>query len=256
MRRHHFLGLHKLEGPTTGAQAEYKIPERQARSMQPRADDEVYRRLPHLFTGAAPRSNPDVEGDGSDSEETVEYDVSDGEETAEDVERRENSLGRVQSYSRKMAAHTRYSRKMAAHTQYQLDSPGTRTLPGYTKTMYAFTLNQLGHHQTASRSEMSSPQLGVGGRQMLLPMRVCSGLSKLSLDEPLAPVNTPEVGHSDVEVLGKESQVMRRRSLTEPLPVPRDFVEEALKARVTLDRTHTETCDVALPIWGRDVSIV
>ncbi|KAK4547536.1 hypothetical protein LTR36_000493 [Oleoguttula mirabilis] len=188
-----------IEAPSTGTQAEHTLPDLRRRSMQltPGQHDKVHRRLPYLFIGSVPGSvvPDDAEDDGSDDEQDI----------AEEVERRENFLGRAQSYAK----------LMHAHTKYQLGSPATRTLPGYTRTMHAFTLDQLSHHRTTSVSERSSPQLGMGGRNLLLPSKICTELEKLSLDDPPAPSNTSELGH------GVELRRVKRRSMTEPLL--RDF---------------------------------
>ena len=123
-------------------------------------------------------------------------------------------LGRVESYRR----------LMHAHTKSQLTSPATGTLPAYTRTMHAFTQNQLHDHRRSSKSETSSPH--IGPKQVVLPSKVRTELTKLSLDElPHGPSNTPEKGVHDVKVedlTSGEFPAGRRRSLTEPSAV-RDF---------------------------------
>ncbi|KAK5125764.1 hypothetical protein LTR85_012040 [Meristemomyces frigidus] len=210
--------LRMLETPIAGAQAEPTHPEdRRRRSMQlsPTPLDKVHQRLPYLFTGTVPGSVPDGdEDDGSDNGD---------EDTAEESERQENFLGRMQSYSK----------LMHAHTLFQIGSPGTRTLPGYTRTMHAFTLNQLSDHRRVSRSEVSSPQLGIGGRHMLLPLKVCTELNKLSLDDPPAPSNTPKVGHGNIHEMDRRS--MRRNLVTQPLP--RDCVASVASRDFGINRS-------------------
>jgi hypothetical protein len=45
---------------------------------------------------------------------------------------------------------------MYAHTTSQIATPGTTTLPNYTRTMHAFTLNQLNHmHNTGSHNPIT-----------------------------------------------------------------------------------------------------
>lgn len=106
---------------------------------------------------------------------------------------------------------------MHAHTKSQLESPSNGTLPSYTRTMHAFTLNQMKHHETAIKSATNSPQLGARNRHAMLPLKVCSELGKLSLDElPHNPSNTPVYGHRINPV-----RMQKRRSVTEPMP--RDF---------------------------------
>jgi hypothetical protein len=125
---------------------------------------------------------------------------------------------------------TSYRRLMHAHTKSQLDFPSTGTLPAYTKTMHAFTMNQLQDHRQGSKSETSSPH--IGPRIAIMPSKMRSELTKLSLDEvPHGPRNTPERGvlEDKIEcVMGIEVLDGRRRSLTEPNAM-RDFA--AVRAR-------------------------
>ena len=160
----------------------------------------VHQKLPSLLGCSR------LAGSETDSDDGMS-DVS----TADEIEREENFLGRVQSYSK----------LMHAHTKSQLDSPATGTLPSYTKTMHAFTLNQLNHHGDLPKSKRSISQLGVGDRIVHLPLEACTQLSKLSLEEvPAAPVNTPEpMAAGETHCL--DFRETKRRSMTEP--IPRDF---------------------------------
>ncbi|KAI7277192.1 hypothetical protein KC335_g16 [Hortaea werneckii] len=134
----------------------------------------------------------------SDPETDSEDDCSEdeGEDSSDEIhDRRHNFLGRVQSYSK----------AMHAHTTFQLGSLSRGTLPSYTKTMHAFTLNQLNHHfnEGTTKSATNSPRLdasksrdttllGPGGRTVMLTHKVWSDLSKLGFDEaPRGPSNSP-----------------------------------------------------------------
>ncbi|EMC92771.1 hypothetical protein BAUCODRAFT_125747 [Baudoinia panamericana UAMH 10762] len=168
---------------------------RRSTQLPPSQHDHVHRRLPRLFSGHIPGSNEDGGDESSD----------DGSQS-EAIELRDNFLGRVHSYSKLMHNHTRL----------QLESPTGGTLPSYTKTMHAFTLNQLNHHRvtTTTKSLTASPWLGSESRQSALPSNVCLCLSKLSLGEvPRGPSNTPEHGLKSFEGL-----MVNRRSVTEPAP--------------------------------------
>lgn len=105
---------------------------------------------------------------------------------------------------------------MHAHTQSQLSSPTTGTIPSYTRTMHAHTLNQLIIHRRSSKSETSSP---VGEHHALIPQKLSHELTRLRLDEEVpAPYNTPEV---KVEVQNDTvyGSTMRKRSVTMPIVV-------------------------------------
>ena len=189
-----------------GAQANRE--RRRSAQLSPTLHEPVHKRLPHLFAGGSEPANEaeHVNEDGDDHSEETEEEPSPG------------FLGRVNSYSRLM--HT--------HTKAQMKSP-TGTIPQYTRTMHAFTLNQLSHHHQKSKSETSSPH--VGTRHALLPSKLCLELSKLSLDElPHGPSNTPEGDHGKPDegiIEGIDFGKLRRRSLTEPSL--RDFA--VVKAR-------------------------
>lgn len=200
-----------LNSPPSGSEADNNLTPNRRRSIQVPVSpqDRVHRRLPSLFSGTVLGSSADTEDASSD----------DDDGSSEDMERRENFLGRVHSYSK----------LMHAHTKLQLASPSTGTLPSYTRTMRAFTLNQLhGHNvQQEAKSEAPSPQLGVDGRQLFLPFKICSELSKLGLDDvPRNPSNTPEIGSKDTQRV--DVRMQKRRSVTEP--IPRDFAA-SVKAR-------------------------
>lgn len=166
----------------------------------------IHERLPRVFSGRAPSNNDDSGEDeaGADADSQDE----DSEEQAPGF------LGRVTSYHSLMHAHTRS----------QMKSPANGTLPAYTKTMRAFTMNQLSHYRQTCKSETNSPQLGP--KQPALPSKVGKELTKLSLNEvPALPVNTPErdIEEDKIEdVLHADYPAGRRRSLTEPTAV-RDF---------------------------------
>ncbi|RMY39187.1 hypothetical protein D0866_02094 [Hortaea werneckii] len=161
----------------------------------------------------------------SDPETDSDDDYSDdeGEDSSDEIaDRRRNFLGRVQSYSK----------AMHAHTTFQLGSLSRGTLPSYTKTMHAFTLNQLNHHfnEGTTKSASNSPErgpskprgtmlLGPGGRTVMLTHKVWSDLSKLGLDEaPRGPSNSPVRRCSPHFRPGVDTGHLRRRSLTDPVP--------------------------------------
>ena len=194
--------FHMPKSPASSAEAAYLRAINHRRSVQlPLGPYEpVHQQLPNLFGCHLPPS-PEVDDDHA----------SDGQSTPDEAEQRENFLGRVQSYSK----------LMHAHTKYQLSSPSTNTLPSYTQTMHSFTLNQLNHHNDVPKSERASPQRGVSDRHVHLPLKACTELSKLSLSEvPAAPFNTPEPGVLS-EAAAIDFRKTKRRSVTEP--IPRDF---------------------------------
>lgn len=130
---------------------------------------------------------------------------------AEDAEPSADFLGRVGSYNR----------LMAAHTKSQLDSPGTGTIPTYTKTMHAHTLHQLTDHRRLSKSEASSPHPIAG--QAMLPGKISGELTTLASGAQ-PPLNTPDQTARKVEpvLLGIDFGKLRTRSLTTPYAA-RDF---------------------------------
>jgi len=212
MRRHHFLSLqgNPAAPPDNislliGAEAEQR--RRRSTQLPLSPGVEIHRRLTLVFGGTIP---------GTDDQEDIES-ADEGEEATPDDNEETGSgfLGRVNSYSRLMHAHTRS----------QLRRPTTGTLPSYRKTMHAFTMNQLNHQRATSHSETSSPHTGAA-----LSMPAVE-LSKLTLDElPPGPSNTPAQGGRVMlkGVLGGENQFhgidfrkLRRRSLTDPEVVRR-----------------------------------
>ncbi|KAK3075105.1 hypothetical protein LTR53_001859 [Teratosphaeriaceae sp. CCFEE 6253] len=163
---------------------------------------ETHHRLPRLFSGHVPGVGS-MDAGGDDSSDDDDNDS----ETADEASRsREDFLGRAESYSK----------LMHAHTHAQLRSPSVSTLPSYTRTMHAFTLNQLGLLDNVTKSANSSPRLSVGSKPASMPRYVCVDVGRLSLDEVPNPANTPEVGHRRLE-----GRWVRKRSVTEP--VPREF---------------------------------
>ncbi|TKA81373.1 hypothetical protein B0A55_02074 [Friedmanniomyces simplex] len=181
--------------PATGDEGESSYPQsRRSSSQLPLSPyREVHNRLPRLFSGHVPgvRSRADAGDDDGSSSDNDE--PGDGE----------NFLGRVQSYSK----------LMHAHSEAQLRRPSISTLPSYARTMHAHTMNQLSHHhKLATQSATNSPQLGIGGRTMMLPRQVCTELSRLSMEEVPNPSNTPEVSHQ-----GADARWVRKRSVTEPV---------------------------------------
>ncbi|KAK3679392.1 hypothetical protein LTR78_000953 [Recurvomyces mirabilis] len=195
-----WLALSMLETPAPGAEVGYASTpsdgRRQSTQIPSSPYHSVYRQLPHLFSGFCP-------GNGTDDEDQISDD--DEEPSPESLAPRENFLGRVQSYSK----------LMHAHTQSQLASPSVGTLLSYAKSMHAFTLNQLNHSQTTTQSARNSPQLGPGGRRMVLRRHICEGLKRLNLGETPNPANTPVHGHSHWHA--ERRRMGASRSLTEPV---------------------------------------
>jgi len=100
------------------------------------------------------------------------------------------------------------------------------TLPGYTKTMHAFTKNQMNHfvQKRASMSEQSSPHMAAS--RAMLPQKLAVDLTQLKLDEePQGLANSPEVPGKQPDNFAARAR--RRRSLTDP--VPRDHAAIAQK---------------------------
>jgi hypothetical protein len=189
------------------------------RTTQIPASSETHHRLPRLFssTGYSLRatgpSNNEESEDHLDNESALSSD--------DDSERRQrHSTG---SSFLASAART-YSRAMYAHTTSQIPIPGTTTLPSYTRTMHAFTLNQLNHmdntssHNPRTRREqqrrqqkkavevpnnshkshiqassplaLKLPPSQTGSKYL---SRSLATLNQMSLDEePCGPSNTPE----------------------------------------------------------------
>lgn len=110
---------------------------------------------------------------------------------------------------------------MYAHTTLQITSPDTGTLPGYNRTMHAFTLNQLNHmdntgshnpERLRKQQNMKTAQGPNSTHKAHIPAasplalklppaqngsqdgtRSLAALSQMSLDEePCGPSNTPE----------------------------------------------------------------
>ena len=218
MRRHHFLGTVKARGSllpitdisdaalsmpgsiATNDRGETSYPQGRRRSTQlpPSPYENVHHRLPRLFSGNVPGVRTDAEDDPSD------------EEDDEDDSSKENCLGRVQSYSK----------LMHAHTHAQMRSPSVSTLPSYTRTMHAFTLNQLDGMQKVTKSATNSPQFGAGAKAAMMPRLLCTELSSLCLDEVPNPSNTPETDHRRTD-----PRYARKRSVTEPV----DFMTNVAK---------------------------
>ena len=216
MRRHHVLALHKLDpladsiSLLIGAEADRG---RRGSSQIPlNPSDQAHKRLPQLFSGSAPRTGSSGADENKDEDDSKDEPGEDEEETGPGF------LGRVNNYNR----------LMQAHTKHQIASPASRALPSYSKTMHAFTLNQLNSSRRSSRSETSSPHIGAKGA-VVLPSKVRGKLTKLDLDElPHGPVNTPEQTPREGDVQGIDFRKLKRRSITEPV-VTRDFA--AVKCR-------------------------
>ena len=216
MHRHHVLALHKLDPPADsislliGAEADRGW--RGSSQIPLNPSDQAHKRLPQLLSGSVPRT-----GSTSADENKAEDDSRD--ETGENEE--ETGPG----FLERVNSHNRF---MQAHTKHQIASPASRTLPSYTKTMHAFTLNQLNYSRRSSRSETSSPHIGVKGA-VVLPSKVRGELTKLNLGElPHGPVNTPEQTPRESDVQGIDFRKLKKRSVTEPV-VTRDFA--AVKCR-------------------------
>jgi hypothetical protein len=191
-------------------------------------ETETHQRLPRLFSssGYSPRatkpSNNSEPEDHSDNSSPLSSD--------DDSER----LNRHSTGSSFLASAAKtYSRAIYAHTTSQIPTiptPGPPTLPNYTRTMHAFTLNQLNHmhntgsHNPASRREQREQQQQQQQQQnktaegpnnshkshipassplaLKLPpsqtgskylSRSLATLNQMSLDEePCGPSNTPE----------------------------------------------------------------
>jgi hypothetical protein len=188
------------------------------RMTQIPASTETHQRLPRLFSGYSPAatksSNNSEPDDHSDNESPLSSDS--------DSER----LQRHSTGSSFLASAARtYSRAMYAHTTSQISTPGTTTLPNYTRTMHAFTLNQLNHmhntgsHNPVTRREQQQQQRREKAAEgpnsthkshipapsplaLKLPpsqtgskylSRSLATLNQMSLDEePCGPSNTPE----------------------------------------------------------------
>ena len=210
MRRHHFLALTKsVERPTKqssyaqltshrlqahpgsislliGAEADRE--RRRSTQIPPSPREEQHRRLSCQSSA--------TDGDYA-------YSRAPSESEADTDEPGPGFLGRMNSYNR----------IMHAHTKSQLQSPATCTLPSYTKTMRAFTLNQLVRHRR-SNSESSSRR-GSTQAEVILPSKLRMEVEKLSMDDvPHAPSNTPEGQH---DVQGLDFRKVKRRSVTEPI---------------------------------------
>jgi hypothetical protein len=187
------------------------------RTTQIPASSETHHRLPRPFssTGYSPRatgsSNDEEPEDHSDNESPLSSD-----NDSERLQRHSTSSSFLVS-----AANT-YSRAMYANTTSQIPTPGTTTLPNYTRTMHAFTLNQLNHmHNTGSHNPLtrreqqrqkkaaegpnnthkshiqaSSPlafKLPPSQTGLKYPSRSLATINQMSLDEePCGPSNTPE----------------------------------------------------------------
>ncbi|RMY68352.1 hypothetical protein D0863_07180 [Hortaea werneckii] len=130
------------------ATAEIAQPVQWRREQQPNGRRSLHlsqsQHLPTRFSQLFSDPETDSDDNFSDDEE---------EESSDEIEgRRRNFLGRVQSYSK----------AMHAHTTFQLGSLSRSTLPSYTKTMHAFTLNQLNHHfnEGTTKSASNSPERG------------------------------------------------------------------------------------------------
>ncbi|KXT00035.1 hypothetical protein AC578_4872 [Pseudocercospora eumusae] len=127
-------------------------------------------RLRQIFSSVDPITVDDREDVGADE--------------APDEQKRPMWSGRVNSYNR----------LMHAHTMYQMEG---KTLPGYKKTLHAYTQNQLYLHRTASRSETSRP---------------------LTIDDaPIAPANSPSPEQQHAH-RPPSTRGLKPRSATEPVP--------------------------------------
>lgn len=171
----------------------------------------IHNRLPRLFSGHSPaaRKHEDASVPEEEEEEPLSSDSD------------EECLQRHSTGSSFLASAARtYSRAMYAHTTSQIASPDTGTLPGYNRTMHAFTLNQLNHmdntgsHNPDSlKKQQQKPAQGPNSTHkahipvtsplaLKLPpaqngsqdaTRSLAALSQMSLDEePCGPSNTPE----------------------------------------------------------------
>lgn len=169
-----------------------------------RGHEQVHTRLPRLFSSSpSPGSPSDASATSptsSPSQVTSPSLSSDHGPPSLASPRRTRSL--LNLYS----SHS-YSKMMHMHTASQLSSPHTGTLPSYTKTMYAFTLNQLIHHQKSAphSAELSPALYGAKERHVMLPTRIESKLSKLrSVDkgEARGPPNTPETPKAEPLTIG------------------------------------------------------
>lgn len=202
MRRHHRPAFLELDPPADsislllGVEADR---ERWRSSLLSSSQyEQVQRRQPHLFS-----ENSSGTSDLKDDE--VSGEIGENEESSPGF------LGRIDSCSR----------VMHAHSEIQLDSRTRGTLPSYSKTMHAFTLNQLNHYQRFSKSAASSPRAETSHVQ--LPTKLDEELVDLSRDElPRAPSNTPDHKHSYSwprhsvgDVHGIDFRKLKR-SLTEP----------------------------------------
>ncbi|KXT10901.1 hypothetical protein AC579_9859 [Pseudocercospora musae] len=125
------------------------------------------------------------------------------DDAAPDEQKRCTWLGRVDSYSR----------LMHAHTMYQMEG---KTLPGYNKTLHAYTQNQLDLHRTAPKSVTSSPHLGA--RHGGLPSPICARLRQLTIDDaPIPPANSPSAEQRHAH-RPPSTRGLKPRSATEPIP--------------------------------------
>lgn len=218
--------------PSSGlGQNQYTLPIRAFRrssSHRRQAHYDVHRRLPSLCSDRVPGTQ-DSDSPGSDATSIPDEVLGgSGEEHPDAVAQRErqaNFLGRVDSYSRLMHAHTRF----------QLGGPTINTLPSYSRTMHAHTLNQLHAHG----SDTETVTLAQAEPTALLSRQIPTTLARLHLEEPPAPNNTPVTGTVIVPGLsgtssgllgglsgewtqsGLDMGKLRKRSTTDP--VPRDF---------------------------------
>jgi hypothetical protein len=152
-------------------------------------EHQVHRQLPRLFSGRTVSSSS---SSTTDSSESTESSV------------RSDFLAQATIYSRSMFKH---------HTASQMK---TGTIPGHTKTMQAYTGNQMDHfvERSASKSEQASPRRATD--QAMMAAKVIAGLSRLNLGEgPRGPANTPNFSKNQLHNF--ESGAHRKRGLTDPV---------------------------------------
>jgi hypothetical protein len=119
------------------------------RTTQIPTSTETHQRLPRLFSGYSPAATKPSNNSEPEDNSDNEFPLS-SEDDSERLQKHSTGSSFLAS-----AART-YSRAMYAHTTSQIATPGTTTLPNYTRTMHAFTLNQLNHmHNTGSHNPIT-----------------------------------------------------------------------------------------------------
>lgn len=214
MRRNNRLALHMLDAPDDNIShligADKDRERRKSAQNTPNSHEQIHRRLPRLFSHESETSTDD-EGEVDDAGTTISMNP-----------KAARSLSGLRSRL------DSYSRTMREHTKAQVRRPAIGTVHSYTKTMHAFTSNQMSSARATRRDTSST---GAEASQAVPPAQLYGGLSKLNIsrDAGTSANSPPDCRQREKVVHDVDLRRLKRRSVTEPTSISRDFATSKAK---------------------------